>query len=226
MTAFALLTAVTVPAGSAAAAPNADQAPVDYTAKTTATSTIISTDRGSLVVDDGKFKIKSTGGTVLAGTELSFRVDDFTFPIDADITGRTATLTPRFDTAHAHYSPVALPFENQAPWKSEYEREQAAWNRLTSTIIMGGGIGTAVGTLGGAAVGCLLGGIAGATVASATIIGLFGLFVPAAVIGCIGGVVALGAIGTVVGTLLITAPIAIAAAVQYFTTINEPAPRK
>ncbi|MGV9823808.1 hypothetical protein ACWDTH_35305, partial [Nocardia xishanensis] len=93
---------------------------VNYTATTTQESTIITTDAGSLVDEDGVFKIKSADGAVLAGTELSFRVDDFVFPIAAEIRDRSATLTPQFDLAHAVYKPVALPFENQAPWKSEY----------------------------------------------------------------------------------------------------------
>lgn len=54
-----------------------------------------------------------------------------------------------------------------------YDRELAAWNRLTSTIGAGAAIGTLAGGLTGGAVGCVLGGIAGATVASAAIIGLF-----------------------------------------------------
>jgi hypothetical protein len=37
-------------------------------------------------------------------------------------------------------------------------------------------------------------------------------------------IVAIGALGTLVGQLLVTAPIAILAAVQYFTTINSPFP--
>ena len=70
--------------------------------------------------------------------------------------------------------------------------------------------------------GCLLGGIAGATVAAAAIVGLFGAFVPAAAVGCLGGIIAVGALGTLAGQLLVTAPVAIAAAAQYFTTINQP----
>ncbi|MGY1901303.1 hypothetical protein, partial [Nocardia gipuzkoensis] len=178
----------------------------------------------ALVVEDGTFKIKATDGTVLAGTELAFRVDEFVFPIAAEINDRTATLTPQFDMAHATYKPVALPYEDKAPWKTEYDREQAAWSRMTSTIGMGATIGTLVGGLGGGAVGCVLGGIAGATVASATIVGLFGPIIPAAAIGCLGGILAIGALGTIAGQLLVTGPVAIMAAAQYFTTINTPMP--
>ncbi|WP_405159460.1 hypothetical protein OG203_23560 [Nocardia sp. NBC_01499] len=215
-------TATGVVAGTSAAAPPTNEGPVNYTAHATDTSSIISTDSGSLVVEDDAFKIKAADGTVVAATPLKLRIDDFEYPIAAQISERTATLTPQVDLAHATYKPVALPFEDKAPWKSEYDREQAAWNRLTSTISAGATIGTLVGGLGGAAVGCVLGGILGATAASATIVGLFGPFIPAAAIGCLGGIIAVGALGTVAGQIFVTAPVAIGAAIQYFTTINQP----
>ncbi|WP_405151233.1 hypothetical protein OG308_16255 [Nocardia salmonicida] len=225
-TATALMAAaITVTAGTSSAAPDSGPDKVGYTATATETSTVIATDSGSLAVEDGVFKIKATDGTAIAGAELSFRIDDFVFPIAAEIKDRTATLTPQFDKEHAQYKPVALPYEDQAGFQSEYQREQAAWARMGSTIQLGAGIGTMVGGIGGAAVGCVLGGIAGATVAAATIIGLFGPFLPAAAIGCIGGVMAVGALGSLAGTILVAAPVAVMAAVQYFTTINEPAPK-
>ncbi|WP_369801787.1 hypothetical protein [Nocardia sp. BMG51109] len=199
---------------------------MNYSAAVTDTSLVVRTDAGSLRSEGGRFTIEAPDRTVLAGTELSFRVDDFVFPIEAGIRDRTATSTPRFDLEHAVYRPVALPFEDQAPWKNSYDRELAAWNRLTSTISAGATIGTLIGGLAGGAVGCLLGGIAGATVAAATIVGLFGPFVPAAVVGCLGGIVAVGALGTLAGQLLVTAPVAVLAAAQYFTTINQPFPDK
>jgi hypothetical protein len=215
--------AVGVTAGTVNAAPDTpDEGVVNYQASTNEKSTIISTDAGSLDVENGVFKIKAANGTTLAGTQLTFRVDDFEFPIAADIAGRTATLTPQFDLQHAVYKPVALPFEDQAPWKTPYDREVAAWTRLTSTITAGATIGTLVGGITGGAVGCLLGGIAGATVAAAAIVGLFGAFLPAAVIGCFGGIIAVGALGTLAGQLLVTAPVAILAVAQYFTTVNAP----
>ncbi|MEV4124050.1 hypothetical protein [Nocardia sp. NPDC049707] len=217
-----LVAAVGIASGSAGAEPGGEDGAVGFTANATDTQSIVTTDAGSMVVEEGIFKIKSAGGTTLAGMPLTFRVDDFEFPIAADIADRTATLTPQFDMAHASYKPVALPFEDKAPWKTDYDREQAAWSRMTSTISMGATIGTLVGGLGGAAVGCVLGGIAGATVAAAAIIGLFGAFIPAAAIGCLGGIVAVGALGTVAGQLLVTGPVAIGAAIQYFATIAAP----
>ncbi|MGY4099718.1 hypothetical protein ACW2Q0_09185 [Nocardia sp. R16R-3T] len=216
-----LVAAVAVASGSAGAQPGTEDA-VDFTAYATDTQSIVTTDAGSMVVENGVFEIKAVDGTVLTGMPLTFRVDDFEFPIAAGIADHTATFTPQFDMAHATYKPVALPFEDKAPWKNEYDREQAAWARLSSTILTGATLGALIGGIGGGAVGCVLGGIAGATVASAAVIGLFGGFIPAAAIGCLGGIVAVGALGTLAGQLLITAPITIGAAIQYFSTINEP----
>ncbi|MFI6167813.1 hypothetical protein ACIBCN_13620 [Nocardia sp. NPDC051052] len=219
-----LIAALGVTAGTvnAAPAPEADNGAVNFTASSTPTQTIVSTDSGSMVVEDGALKIKAANGTTLTGTELKFRVDEFEFPIAADIADHTATLTPQFEMDKATYKPVALPFEDKAPWKSEYDREQAAFNRMKDTIAMGATIGTLVGGLGGAAVGCVLGGILGATAAAATIIGMFGPFIPAAAVGCLGGIIAVGALGTVAGQILITAPVAIGAAIQYFATTSGP----
>ncbi|MBF6191884.1 hypothetical protein U3653_10480 [Nocardia sp. CDC186] len=216
-----LVAAVGIASGSAGAQPEAEDA-VGFTARATDTQSIITTDAGSMVVEDGVFKVKAANGTVLTGMPLTFRVDDFEFPIAAEIADHTATLTPQFDLAHATYKPVALPFEDKAPWKTDYDREQAAWTRMTSTITMGATLGTLVGGLGGGAVGCILGGIAGATVAASTIVGLFGAFIPAAAIGCLGGIIAVGALGTLAGQILVTAPVALGAAIQYFATVNQP----
>ncbi|GAB2524081.1 hypothetical protein [Nocardia heshunensis] len=220
ITAFAI-TVTSLDAGAAAATPPPGTEGVAYAARTTESSAIITTDTGSLTIDNNVFEIRAADGTALAGTELSFRVNDFVFPIDAQIDDHTAVLTPRLDLRHAVYRPVALPFDDSADWKSPYDREAAAWNRLVSTISVGAVAGTLLGTLGGAGIGCALGAIAGATVAAATVVGLFGPFLPAGLAGCLGGIAAFGAVGTVAGQLLVTAPIAIAAAIQYFTTINQ-----
>ncbi|TQM29414.1 hypothetical protein [Nocardia bhagyanarayanae] len=199
---------------------------VGFTATATGDTAVIGIDAGALVIADDVLEIRSDDGIVLAGTPLRFRVDDFEFPIAAEISGRTAALTPQLALDKARYRPVALPFEDKAPWKNEYDREQAAWSRMTSTIGLGVSMGALLGGLGGAAVGCVLGGIAGATVAAATIAGLFGPFLPAAAVGCLGGIAAIGALGAVAGQLFVTAPVAIAAVAQYFTTINAPFPAK
>ncbi|MET8876428.1 hypothetical protein [Nocardia sp. NPDC004604] len=218
-----LIAAMGITAGTVNAAPaESADAPINFTAHATDTQSIISIDAGSLVVEDNALKIKAADGTTVAGTPLTARIDDFEFPVAAEISDRTATLTPQIDMAHATYKPVALPFEDQAPFKTPYDREVAAFNRMKDTVAMGATIGTLVGGLGGGAIGCVLGGIAGATVASAAIVGLFGAFIPAAAIGCLGGIIAVGALGTLAGQILITAPVAIGAAIQYFATTSAP----
>ncbi|MRH88009.1 hypothetical protein GFY24_11220 [Nocardia sp. SYP-A9097] len=203
-------------AGNAQA--EAQDTAIDYTATTGETNTIIRTDAGSMVVENGVFKVKAANGVTVAGTELSFRVDEFVFPIAAEINDHVATLTPQLDLAHAAYQPVALPFEQSAPWKSEYEREQAAWSRMTSTLSMGASVGTLVGGLGGAALGCVVGGITMAT-ATAPLATMFGA---GPLAGCLMGAAAVGFLGTIAGQVFVTAPVAILAAAQYFTTINQP----
>ncbi|RBO91843.1 hypothetical protein [Nocardia puris] len=217
-----LIAALGVTAGAVNAAPAEHDGVINFTAEQTETSALISTDVGSLVVEDDELKIKAADGTTVAGTPLKLRIDEFEFPIAAEISGRNATLTPQVAPDKAVYKPVALPYENQAPWKTEYEREQAAWNRMTSTIAMGATIGTLVGGLGGAAVGCLAGGAVGAAAIGGTIVGLFGPFIGGALLGCVAGAAAVGALGTIAGQIFVTGPVAIGAAIQYFTTINQP----
>ncbi|KZM71738.1 hypothetical protein [Nocardia terpenica] len=218
-------TAIAATAGTATAAPALPRHPgIDYQATVIDQSAVIRTDAGSMTADNGIFTINAPDGRAVAGIPLEFRVDDFAFPIQAEIHDRTATLTPRFDRAHAVYKPVDLPVRPVSRWKTREDREQAAWDRMNSTIGLGATIGTLVGGIGGGAVGCVLGGLAvgaGATLATGIIGGLFS-FLPGAVVGCLAGAAALGALGTLAGQIFITAPFTIAAVAQYFSTINEP----
>ena len=143
------VTAALLSAALGVTAGTADAAPATPATKVTATATTgvnykahadqktgamtINIDNGSMVNDHGVFKIKAANGTVLAGTPLSFRVNEFLFPIEAKVTGHDAVLKPVMDVQHATYKPVALPFEDQAPWKTPYDREVAAFTRLKNT---------------------------------------------------------------------------------------------
>ncbi|AHH14990.1 hypothetical protein NONO_c01700 [Nocardia nova SH22a] len=219
-TAAMLVAAVGVAAGTATADPAAPAAPesVYYKANVEGDKAIVKTDSGSLVSEDGVFKIKAADGTTVAGTPLNFRVDDFEFPIAADIAGNTATLTPQFDLQHAVYKPVALPFEDTAPWKTPYDREVAAFTRLKDTISTGATIGTLVGGIGGAAIGC----VAGAALGAAATGALLTLFGAGPLGGCVAGAAAVGFLGVLAGQIFVTAPVAIGAAIQYYATINAP----
>ncbi|MFH5209321.1 hypothetical protein [Antrihabitans spumae] len=223
-----LLTAATgISAGTAYAAPapapgqeaplSIDIAPsVNYTAYQNGASAVITIDNaGKLIVANGNFEIRSNSGQTLAGVPLEYSIDDIAFPIDASIDGNTATLTPSTDPARAYYKPVALPFENQAPWKTPYEREVAAWTRLTQTITLGTGIGAISGAVIGGAAGCIVGGAVAAPTAVLTAV-----FGPLA--GCVAGALVLAPVGALGGAIFVGAPVAIAAAIQYFSTINAP----
>jgi len=182
------------------------------------------TDAGSLTVANGQLQINDDAGALVGGLPLLMQLDDMKVPIAAQVQGNTATLS--LDGSRAVYNPVALPFQEFAPWKTPYEREQAAWTRMTQTITMGAAIGAIVGAIGAGTAGCVLGGALGA-------VGGFAFLLPTGVgpvvttaVGCLAGAVAFAPVGTLAGSILVGAPVAIAAAIQYITTINEPmAPR-
>ena len=77
---------------------------------------MITTDAGSLTVANGQSQIKAAEGTIVAGAPLELRIDHISMPIDAQVQGNTATLTPH--PARAVYKPVALPYQEFAPWKT------------------------------------------------------------------------------------------------------------
>ncbi|MGW5138161.1 hypothetical protein ACWEPH_03700 [Nocardia beijingensis] len=219
------LSATTVGAGAAQAAPDlsVDVAPgVNYRAYHDGTAAVISIDSGSLIVENGNFQIRAASGEILAGVPLEFTYDDIAFPIEATVEGNTARLTPVVSMDRARYNPVALPFEDSAPWKTPYDREVAAWTRMTSTISMASTISAVIGGVGSGVIGCLLGGVAG-TALTGPLATLFGA---GPLAGCLIGGAALAPIGAIAGALMIGAPVAIAAFIQYSNTVNSPFPAK
>ncbi|MBJ8345673.1 hypothetical protein [Antrihabitans sp. YC2-6] len=212
--------AVVGTAGTAHTEPlNIELAPtVHYTTYKDGAAAVISIDQGSLVVDGGRFQIRSANGDVLAGVPLEYNVDEIAFPIDATIDGHTARLTPSVDPARAYYKPVAMPFQDQAPWRTAYEREQAAWARMTQTITTGAAAGAIAGAIGTGLIGCLVGGTT-AGIATGPLAMLFGA---GPLAGCLIGAAALAPLGVVGGAMFVGAPVAIAAFIQYQDTINAP----
>ncbi|MFE7723505.1 hypothetical protein ACFU44_31280 [Nocardia rhizosphaerihabitans] len=191
---------------------------VNYTAYKDGNAAIITVDSGQLIVDSGQFQIRSNDGRILAGVPLEVNIDDIAFPVEVAIEGNSASLTPVIDPVRARYAPVALPFQDSAPWRSPYEREQAAWNRMVQTVTVGAAIGAIVGAVGSGLIGCLLGGVAGAALTGP----LATLFGAGPLAGCLIGAGALAPIGMLAGSIMVGAPVAIGAFVQYQTTINEP----
>ncbi|MFI1914755.1 hypothetical protein [Nocardia sp. NPDC020380] len=220
-TSVMLIAALGVAAGTA----NADPAPapaginVSYKVDDQGKSIALTVGNGgSLAIEDGKLEIKNADGVVMGGTPLSARVDDFVFPIAANVQGDTATLAPQIDVDHATYKPVALPYEDQAPWKSDYDREQAAWNRMKDTIGLATTAASLISGVIGGVVGCGLGAVFGAAVTLPVVLG--GGAGP--VIGCLLGAAAGASAIGIAGTVFIAVPVAIAAIIQYMQTVNEP----
>ncbi|NKY86096.1 hypothetical protein [Nocardia veterana] len=197
------------PDAAVPAAPNAavPDGAVHYRAVNTGAAAVITTDSGSMDVSDGIFRIRSASGAVLAGIPLSIRIDDVDYPVEASIRDHTATLTP-----------VALPFEDEAPWRSRYEREQAAFSRAALQITTAAAGGAAVGTAIGGIAGCVGGALVGAVVTGI----LAALFGAGPLAGCLAGIAVGAGIGAFAGALLVAAPVAVASVIQYFTTVNEP----
>ncbi|MBU3067300.1 hypothetical protein KO481_37990 [Nocardia sp. NEAU-G5] len=212
LVAAALATAtLTATAATATAEPDrpaaTPQTGVNYAVTATDTAATITTDAGSLVTENGVFEIKAANGQVLAGIPLSFQFNGVEYPIQATIDGRTATLAP-----------VALPYQNEAPWRSRYDREQAAFQRASLQIGAAAAGGAAVGTAIGGVIGCVGGAVVG-TVVTGILAALFGA---GPLAGCLAGIAIGAGVGAFAGALLITAPIAVASLIQYFTTVNEP----
>ncbi|MEV5649803.1 hypothetical protein AB0L57_16290 [Nocardia sp. NPDC052254] len=199
---------VTAGTGFATADPATAADPeVHYHASNTGAAAVITTDSGTMAVADGVFEIKSASGKVLAGIPLAYRIDDVTYPVAARIDGNTATLTP-----------TAMPFQNEAPWRTRYEREQAAFSRAAMQITTAAAGGAAMGTALGGVAGCVGGAVVG-TVVTGILAALFGA---GPLAGCLAGIAIGAGIGAFAGALLVTAPVAVASVVQYFATINEP----
>ncbi|RMI31168.1 hypothetical protein [Nocardia stercoris] len=217
------IAAGTVHADPVAAAPDA----VTYQAGVADGTLTVRIHNGSFLADDNKLEIENADGVVVSGTPLTVAVDQLSFPIAVAIDGDTATLTPEIDQDHATLHDIDLPFQQQAPWQTPYDREVSAWNRLASTVGVAAVAGGTFGTIVGALFGCVAAaGVAGIPAgAIGTLVGPVGTTAASLVTGlpaCIVGATTTGALGALVGAVLVTAPILVAAAIQYFTTIDAP----
>lgn len=216
-----LIAAMGVAAGTAHAEPTAvAPLPVNlsYEIDEEAGTLALTADSGSIVAENGQLTIKANDGTVMAGIPLATQIFDQEFPVAAEVADRTVTLTPQLDEKHAVYKPVALPFEDQAEFKNEYEREKAAYSRMKDNIGMAATLAGLTTTVLGGIVGCI-GGAALGMAASAPVAFLLG---GGPVVGCLVGAAATASFFGVVGTILIVAPVAVVEIVNYFGVINSP----
>ncbi|MFC9896294.1 hypothetical protein ACFVMC_21610 [Nocardia sp. NPDC127579] len=220
------IAALTVAGGTAGAAP-APVAPqggftvpivpgvINYTTNNDGNSAVVTTDAGSLVVKDGQFQILSPAGDIVGGVPLEVNVEDIVYPVRATIEGNRATLTPVVEAAF--YRPAVFAPKQVAASTPE-QREQAAWSKFGSRLSVGAAVGAIIGAIGAGVVGCVAGGVLG-----------LGLTLPVALLlgggpiaGCLAGAMTLGPLGAMAGTIVVGAPVAIAAAIEYFNAVNAP----
>ncbi|ORM37315.1 hypothetical protein [Williamsia sp. 1135] len=182
-----------------AAPPSAD---IGYTADVVGDHVVFETDIGSLRKSGNQFEIVDAAGNVAASIPLVYNLDDQQFPIIADITGNTATLTPVRDAASATKVDVSDNIRKQVADgpRTREERDLQALQTLGTYVSVAVTVGTLIGTILGAGIGCVVS-------------------LPA---GCIPGLVTGAGIGGVVGTIVAGGPTLIGAAIQYFNTINSP----
>ncbi|EGD54441.1 hypothetical protein [Gordonia neofelifaecis] len=164
---------------------------------------------GSLGIDGGYLVYRNDAGTVVDRTALNYIApDNRTYPIDAAVNGRVATLTPSKDASRSVATDAALlrktDVADKDGYRSKKERDDAALARFNSEMAASMTISTIVGT----AIGVVLGGFAGCV-----------LTLP---IGCLPGLTAGAGLGGIAGTVVGGGGSAIAAGQRYFDTINRP----
>ena len=165
---------------------------VGYTGSVVDRSVVLSTDAGSLTVQDNQFQVLDAAGNLIGGIPLTYQRDGKDWPIAAKIDGRTATLMPSTAPADARPSKV------EPLLKDVDAASDALFNGAITNAFMQLSLGTALGTLVGV------------------------LAIPGFLGGCIATAAVTGPIGGMIGMVTVGVPVAIAAAIQYFNTVNHP----
>lgn len=184
---------------------------IHWDAKVVDKSVVITTDIGSLTARDDQFQVLDGKGDVVAGLPLSYFRDGMQYPIAARVDGNTATLTPSTDPAQAH--PADMPVK-QVDAQADFN---GALGAAATQFGLATGVGTLIGTIIGLVGGCVLGAV---TVGALTA----PIFFAGAPGGCIMGAATGAAVGAAAGMILLGVPVGIASAIQFFQTINSPAP--
>ncbi|WP_207837491.1 hypothetical protein [Williamsia soli] len=181
-----------------AAPPSAD---IGYTADVVGDHVVFETDLGSLRTSGNQFEIVDAAGNVAASIPLLYNLEDQQFPIIADITGNTATLTPVRDAASATKVDVSDSIRKQVADgpRTREERDLQALQTLGTYVSVAVTVGGLIGTIIGAGIGCVVS-------------------LPL----CLPGLVTGAGIGGVVGTIVAGGPTLVGAAIQYFNTISSP----
>ncbi|MBF6329963.1 hypothetical protein IU452_15685 [Nocardia transvalensis] len=198
-------------AGADAQAPGPE---MHYSAEISGNSVVLHTDTGSLSVVDGQLRILDPTGVVVGGIPLNYQRDGKRWPIAASVHDTTAQLTPSTDPGQATPAPPPPGLDPESDTFND------ALSHFSTQVGVGAALGGLIGTVIGAGVGCLAGGlVAGATAAVPTV-GV--LAIPGFLGGCLVTAAAAAAIGGVAGTIAVGVPVAIAAGILFFNTVNAP----
>lgn len=182
---------------------------IHWEAEIVGRSVALRTDIGSLVAKDDQFQVVDPNGIVVAGFPLSYFMDGAQYPISAEIQGNEAILTPIMDPAAARTA--------EMPIKHVDAQTDMALGAAATQFGLASGVGSLIGTIIGLVGGCVLGAL---TVGALTA----PIFFAGAPGGCIMGASIGVALGAAAGVIALGLPVGIAAAIQFFQTINAPAP--
>jgi hypothetical protein len=208
--AFLVVAALGISAGTAHTAPLAqrDSFDIGYEAHAEGESVVTSIDAGAFRITETReaIEVVDDSGKVVAALPLTIRVGDAVYPIDADLDGRTVTLTPQVPAGVAS----SLKSVAQDGFDTQEERDDSALADFNSylgyaTLIGGLIFGVIFGAV-GLAVGC----------------GLFAVTVIGTPVGCLGGLLAGFAAGGLAGTIFVGGAALVILGIQYLVTINTP----
>ncbi|MCX4094383.1 hypothetical protein [Nocardia sp. alder85J] len=195
---------------------------VQYTVDRDGDTVVLKSGNGSFQAVDGSLLVDDAAGAVVDSLPLSYRKDNQSFPIDAQVDGDTVRLTP----ATTGGSPVEHPITAQDIAQAQHvtesftPRDQQELSAFSSRATIANVTGAVIGAIVGAGLGCVAGAIVGSV--STAITTLLAGVLPGGVVGCIAGAAAIGAVGTLAGAALVAGPIVLWSAYQYFTTITAP----
>ncbi|WP_147288869.1 hypothetical protein [Nocardia mexicana] len=172
---------------------------VHYTGNTLDQSVVIETGAATLITQGGLFQVRDAAGNVVGGN--AFAVE----PAALKAAAAPAAAAPDMGLDDIDVDPHTERFN---------EAIEAAVNEFGLAT----GVGTMAGGLIGLAAGCGIGAVAGA-VFGAPVLDAGGLTVIA---GCLAGAAVLGGMGAIIGAALLGVPVAVAAAIQFQNTMNQP----
>ena len=191
------LSAITIAVATAAAAAiggsaQATAAPSDVPFRAQAVngqSILFEIERGAMAVEQGVLTVRNAAGTTVATQELKYYRDGRAYPINATVTGRTATFSPVTDAAKStKVAPSQLPGAKPAYWKidgpqTRQERDDKALQQFITDLGNAMTVSSIVGMVIGGIIGCIFG-------------------IPLFVLGCIPGAMLGMSFGSILGSML------------------------